>query len=418
MPAFAILAIYFYKKSEKPFCYALGLALLALTHPYSFIISAFLTLTWFIESVKEKYLNKNFFFIFTILGIFYIFIAYTIFPSPDAYAINLELSNGIYKSLIYAFLIIPADCFITHVCNFLAREAYNLSEMICGSFAGCIFWFFLCYFTKKDKRLFLTFLIPYIPFAICATRYFSTQHLVIPYCFFIFICWITICSPMVKSSNKTIKKFFILLVSLCIIINLYWNFKSCIMDVFITYSKGKHEAEFIKKHNLDKYRIFVEFESFEKVKNPNLNGTWLTVAPYFEKNLFYNFNDGSDDKNYVIHKKISDNEVENLYLQWRKDDLPDIIAGIPDCEEIFKGSGYKSDNYVTVYSDNTSYIHKGVTLDDVIVTIQVKKDLAKKLNLKKVEPQTKYYKDGLKNIIGYYLAKFLVWQDERKESAK
>ena len=393
MVAFSLMAIYYFKKFEKPFVYMFGLILLSLIHPFLYIISSFLTFVWFIESLENKSIkSKKIFLAFLILGIFYILIFLTIFPSPDAYALNSRVLNSFSARLIYTFFILPLDCFISHICTNLTEELYELFELILGSMLGMIIWYFLYYFTKGKKYLFITFLIPYSIFAIFATKYFLYQHVTVIFGFFIFMCWIILDYPKQNKENinETVKNLFVLFVVISLFVNLYWNFKSCILDVFLGYSKGKNEAIFIKKHGLDNYKIMSEWYTDKDIDNPNLNGTWLAVAPYFEKNLFYNFNNGENEKNYVIHKALSKEETEQIYSKWEQNGLPDILAGNALAEKVFYDKFNKND-YLTVYSSNTNYISKGILLDEVINTISVKKDLAKKLNLKEVKPELKNY---------------------------
>ena len=198
MLAFSLLALCYYQKNEKPFLYASCLIFLSSIHTYSFVIASFMTLVWFIEVIekviKEKIKFKKFFTVFFLLLIFYIFLACIVFPSPDALAINAQHTSGILRRLIYTLFITPVDCFITYICNYMPYDFYSYTTLALGSFVGLIIWFFMLYFTKKQKYVLLTLLIPYIPFAIVATKYFAIPHISIPFCFILFICWISLLS--------------------------------------------------------------------------------------------------------------------------------------------------------------------------------------------------------------------------------
>lgn len=419
MVAFAILAITYYKKNEKPFQYGLGLILLASTQAFSFVIASFLTLVWFVETIKNKIFNKKHFMVFLLLLIFYITLALILIPSNEASTLHIKYSAGIIRRLIYALFIIPADCFISHICTFLPNDTLSYIELCLGLLISALFWFFMYQYTKKSKIIFFTFLIPYIPFAFLASKYFAIPHMTIPFCFIIFICWITLNHPQKEiSENNGINKAFTILIAMSIFIGLYWNFKSCILDIFVPFAKSKKEANFIKEHHLDNYKIMVEWDNNDKEKpHPDINKTWHSISPYFEKNIFYNFNNGDSKKNYVILKDVSDKEIENTYDNWRKQGLPEVIAGESMLNLLYKDKNINKE-YILVYYNLTRYIRKGILLSENYVPILVREDIAKELGMQPIEAECKNYKVDLYSITSYLVAKLILWKDEFKEKHK
>ena len=59
-----------------------------------------------------------------------------------------------------------------------------------------------------------------------------------------------------------------------------------------------------------------------------------------------------------------------------------------------------------------------ILLEEQIIVIYVRKDLAKKLGIKEITPKYISYKTDTTRIISYYFAKFLVWKDEHKEKSQ
>ena len=410
MLAFCLLAINYEKKSIK---YALSLIFLSICHAYAFVISAFLALVWFFEEVKKKS-SKNIL-SFVILAIFYILLVVIIFPSKESVAMNVETYNSFFEKIIYTFFAIPSDSLITFVNTGKHIQTY---ELVSGVLGGLIIFGFLCFYTKKS-RVFLTFFIPYIPFAILSTRYFYLHHSGIILCFIIFIAWIetnkrknTITT---SKTEKTINKYFALFVFIVMLSNLYLTFKSCILDVFLNYSIGKKEAVFIKENHLDDYKIMVEWTT-DPFDNANLNGIYLCLAPYFEKNIFYNFNYKYPKKNYVINKIMSKEEVKEAYTDWKKIGPPDVIVGSIDLTKVFDKDVLR--DYVVVYSENYSYIHKGLPTFDTVSNILIKKELAQKLNLKEVTPEAKNYKVDLFRISTWVFCRIFELKDKLWEYKK
>lgn len=418
MLAFCLLAIFYKTKNKHPFLYSFCLILLAIVHPFTFIISSGLALCWFIENIENKTFNKKTAGAYFLLFIFYASLIILLIPDSNAFAMNMEYKSNIYMRLLYSFIIIPANCFISSVFSELYKQSYFVYDFLLGLFIGVIVWYFI-YFYTSNKKLFKTFLIPYIPFAICASKYACLWHVGIIFCFIIFICWITLDIENNKTKNKNselIKKCFALFVVFSLFSNLYWNFKSCILDVFICYAKGKKEAEFIKENHLDKYKIMTDWYK-EDCTNTGINGTWLTIAPYFNKNIFYNFNEQNPNQNYVFHKEINKEGNALAYKHWKQKGLPDVIAGSPDLSVVFGDYNY-SNLYVTVYTNNTTYIQKGVPLGDEVTIIQVKKELAEKLNLKEVKTKTINYKLDSFRISFYIFCKIFDLKDKIKEKLK
>ena len=112
---------------------------------------------------------------------------------------------------------------------------------------------------------------------------------------------------------------------------------------------------------------------------------------------------------------MNQEKINDAYKRWKQKGLPDVIAGSPDLSVVFGNYNY-SNIYVTVYTNNTTYIQKGVPLSDEVTIIQVKKELAEKLNLKEVETKTINYKLDLFRVSSYIFCKIFDLKDKIKEN--
>lgn len=390
MLAFCAIAIFYKKRHEKPITYSIALIFLALTHPYSFVISSFLALAWFLEAIKKKCFKFSKFYISCIiLGICYVLIVSTIFPASDTIAANVKSENSIFIKILYTFFILPVDCFFSDVCDALEFHQFAFYELILNIPIGILIWGFIYFYSKNKDFILQTFLITYIPTALIITKYFSMQHIGVFAPYFIFIFWLIFQNKKETDNknrkNNTINKLFTLFIAISLVTSLFWSIKSSVLDVFLRYYIGKEEAMFIKKYNLDKYNILVGW-NYEHEYSTNLMGAGVLILPYFDKNIFYNFNDKDSKKQYAYSRLNTKKQIENEYKKWRNHGLPDVIVGDADYRAVYKDESNKQE-YIVVYSNNDSVIKKGTVGRIRVLNILVEKELAKKLNLKEIEPR-------------------------------
>ena len=104
----------------------------------------------------------------------------------------------------------------------------------------------------------------------------------------------------------------VLLGTLAMFVSLYWAGAACVWDIGRNYAPGRNEAAFIKEHHLERYRMMsgwvVEYDTEGNIGDADINMCDMAVnlAPYFEHNLFFNFNGGRDDRNYITHIRLSE----------------------------------------------------------------------------------------------------------------
>ena len=115
----------------------------------------------------------------------------------------------------------------------------------------------------------------------------------------------------------------------------------------------------------------------DEVVNTNIQWVPTIINPYFNKNIFYNFNIFSPDKLYTIHKKNNEEENKKTKEEWGKIGKPDILVGMPAIERIWED--YKiHGNYITIKTIDSGYIWKDKTYTDEL-PILVHKRLYEKM---------------------------------------
>ena len=237
--------------------------------------------------------------------------------------------------------------------------------MIADCIGGAIFWFLIISFLHVNNRKAL-FLVPYIPYLVFATFWHSSvHHLGLGFMYMVFVLWVIYQEdgvPAVPAFFKKIESgkirkiagfaavFLLLLSPACTV-------ASCIGDIRIPY--GTIEiVNFIKKNHLEDRKIMafwdyqykstdedfsisdiifdetlpVDLPEIEK-GYPYIIGIGASVNPYFNHNVFMNFNADDPDCLYMKWKKADD--VTAVYKTWHDQGLPDFIIGTVPLQEIY-----------------------------------------------------------------------------------
>jgi hypothetical protein len=105
------------------------------------------------------------------------------------------------------------------------------------------------------------------------------------------------------------------------------------------------------------------------------------LLPYFDGNIFMNYN--ADDKSigYLKHKVCDDNEA--IYELWREQGIPDVMIGECKLDKVYNESEYM-EKYARVAIFHYNILFK-FTYSEKTVTVYIRKDLLKDYpNLKEI----------------------------------
>lgn len=397
MLAFVLLAMAHPKKDTKPGIYVALLMLLCLTSAYGILIAGGLTIAWILEMwnsqniivfVKKMLHDKRTIWLFILL-IFALSLIAIIMPREVTAATSSMSAHdieGLLRCTLYMLFALPAEVSMTTIYSDyqLLRITYiSWGPLIVTCLVGLLIWFLFIRYGKRKKTL-MTLIIPYIMFAIfSAFIYIYNHHIGIGLYIFFFWFWITlkkenkndIIEEKAGQKKEIISELLILFGSLAMVISLSWNIASCIQEILYSYSIGKNEAEFIKENNLDDYQIMagfgVAYNADGEVGEIDVNQYMFTdnIAPYFDHNIFFNFNDGKDNVNYSTHKKATEEEVEESIKKWQTQ-LPDVLYMYPSIDLIYEDidpyeykliyshRSYKTWKGFMPYSDSRIYAHE------------------------------------------------------------
>lgn len=327
-------------------------------------------------------------------------VIWVIMPRPDTYAavsVTPEsIENPFVVRLIYTFFVLPSDVVLTDIYSdhILLSGAYLMpSAMVSGVLIGMLIWGMLLYFGRKRGTV-LLLVLPYGLFAVfAAVVYVSIHHIGIGLLFFCFWCWVTAQSgertayteervsdwkkvpesgekmrsgdeaPDREMGEGVMRCTAILLGTLAMFVSLYWTGAACKLDIDRNYAPGRNEAAFIKAHHLDRYRMMtgwlIKYDEDAGVSMTDINQCNMAVnlAPYFEHNLFFNFNGGRDERNYVTHIHPSEEETQRQYEIWSREEPPQVLWMMPELSAVYGGTVSMRD-YALVYQGEVWQVWK------------------------------------------------------------
>lgn len=382
---FVLLSMAYRVRNEKPGRYVVVLMLLCVTSAYGIVIAGGLALVWLweiwdrkgIRGLAGRYGKDRRIWWLAALLVVALCVIMQIMPREDTYATALTdyeaVRNSFLVRLIYMLLVLPADVTLTDVyCDYthLYKASLPVSVLVSGGIVGALIWFLLLYYGKKKGTVLLC-ILPYMLFAFFgAAVYIYPHHIGIGLLYLCFSVWAVMESEGKGVGEKSVKKrdkavcgerldqsvrcVAVLMGTLALGISLFWTGASCVLDIDRTYAAGRNEAAFIKEHHLDEYRIMagwmMTYDAAGNITDVDINSCDQTVnvAPYFDHNIFFNFNEGKDDRNYITHMRLTQEETQAVYDTWRKEGLPQVLWMHPNLTAVY-GELIAGQQYVLAY---------------------------------------------------------------------
>ena len=408
MLACILVAMAYKTRDKRPIRYTLTLMFLCLTSAYGIVLAGGLAMVWVWEIWKLQKLipfikglphDKRFWCLLTLL-VFALLLIAEIIPSDDTYAtVQAENppSNNFIFCLCYMLFALPIEASFSSI--YISADVIKFVEifpplLFTTSLLGLLFWI-IVFSWGKTKKMILPLVVPYLLFSIfAASVYFYRHHIGIALLFLVFWFWIT-CEheevvPIVHLGIDKISLKNILLITgtIAMGVSLYWSISSSIQDILFSYAPGKEDAQFISEHNLDQYDIMVAWNVYEddlENLDMDINHCRLAdnVVPYFNRNIFMNFNNGRDDKNYTTHKVASKDYTEKCINIW-KDKLPEVCFMSPYLEAIYGENVSLEEYYTLVFAPRHNMVWKGVP-DFSQSQIHIRTDLLEDFGLSAIE---------------------------------
>ncbi|MBD8912097.1 MAG: hypothetical protein EGR82_00300 [Ruminococcus bicirculans] len=414
--AIFLAAVCYKNRNEHPVKYLLCLALMCAVHSYGIIIAGCLCIAWLIEIFTEykksgklaDILKDRRCWLMFCLLIFAMLVMAAIVPDENVY-LGGKMSSETEKKFDFSYInilfcfVIFSDSIITSFFNY-AGVPSEIASQIPVIVVSILLVALFVTITYRNKKL-LTFLLPYGVLSIFGSFvYISPHHIGVITAFVIFVLWIIVDENgkvllpeyMNKISAKLGKKLKVIVKSIAflpLLIPIAWSCTSSYFDIRYPYWFDE-AADFIKEYHLDDYKIMgywqqilngeIDDDVFWNVDEsdymwhdyPNLQGISVALNPYFDKNIFYNFNIDKHDKTFQYYRANTQKEAEEEFSKWREQGEPDVV--IERCEITKAYPDIDVDDYVAV---KRIYFYKPYKFEtyDQYITIYVTKDLFNKI---------------------------------------
>lgn len=344
--AVMLCAVFYGNKSQKPVRMVLALALLCLSSAYGLAMAAGICVVWLIEEwngknvlvfIKDFVKTKAFFSLLGLL-VFAVLILSEVFPDKNATAVSgMTNIKSTFQTLLYTLFILPFDATVGSVLT--ADRLLFSPKMLAYAPLSAIAVTILILFGKKHRQRRLLFIpLVFMPILFAAIIFYAHYAGIITV---LLIFWLNVCfdNSDIGEPPASLGKYdeilhYVFAASGCVFIfvQIMWTVLSAAADIKYNYSPCREIAAYIKENHLENGNIMSSWDTYESEDgtryNFNFSAEATVVLPYFDRNIFRNFNEGRNDKAYSDHKYYSDAEEYNEALAYIQSlDVPEYIFG-------------------------------------------------------------------------------------------
>ena len=424
--AIFLAAVCYKNRNEHPVEYLLCLTLMCAIHSMGIIIAGAFCVVWLCEIFAEKYRAGKLATVFkdkrcwlmASLLILVLLIIVEIFPHYNTYTPSSSNTDELFSfnfsiSTLLRFMLIITEATVGQMPPG-PQYIYDYISLI----PLCALSFFLfalcCMLFCKNKKLSI-FLLTYTLFAsFCVLLYSSVHHMGLVMILLIYLFWII----LDENGRIELPKFFVSLYNsvgnalkiaikiiafLPLIVPITWTGASSYLDIRYPYWLNE-AADFIKEYDLEDYRILspwtqelvedpedvwgVDEATLDWEDYPLINGIAVALDPYFDYNVFYNFNIDDPKQTFQWHKSTTEEENEEIFAKWREQGPPDVVLDRCQITKVYPDIDVN--DYVAVKRIEVYKPYKFKT-DKQYITIYVTKDLFNKIGTLKEITAKKLY---------------------------
>lgn len=415
--SFFLAAVFYSSRNERPLRYVFSLAFMCMIHSFSIIFAGGLCVVWLSEIISKYVKEKTFLKIFSdkhcwkMLGLLVLAIAIIIeiFPNENTYTAGHETTKELFA---FSFSYVQVMWYIMYLSEaFLIQmpdsklDSYDVASIIPQFITAILVFIIAVSILHKNKKL-LTFIIPYSFFGLfSALIYSSPYHSGVVGVFLIFVFWGILAdngkielpeyiNKAVSSLRGGLKKVVVAIAFLPMVVPIAWSAYSSYIDVRFDYWY-KEAAEFIKEYKLYDYKILspwvhvaidddnadaskpkIDESDYQWHDYPKLQGLATAILPYFDDNIFYNYNIDNHNKTFMYYQSSTEEETKMIFDKWREQGAPDVV--IDRCEITKIYPNIDVDDYVAVKRVEVYKPYKFKT-NDQYITIYVTKELFDKI---------------------------------------
>lgn len=373
--ALMLCAVFYKEKTRKPVRMVFALALLCLSSAYGLAMAAGICVVWLIEEwngkniivfVKDFVKTKTF---FSLLGLLVlaVLILLEVFPDKNATAVSgmTDIKNTL-QNLLYTMFVLPFDATIGSVLT-TDKLFFNLQYLAYAPISAIVVTVLILFGKKHRQRRLLFIPLVFMPILFAAIIFYA-HYVGIITMFLVF--WLNICFDTDEPPEKLGKYdeilHYIFTAAGCIFIfvQIMWTVMSSAAEITHSYSAGREMAAYIKENCLENAKLMCSWTNYDAEDgaryNFNFSADGTVILPYFDKNIFCNFNEGRNDKAYSDHKYYSSVEEYNDALAYVLSlGVPEYIFGaLPSRPDDSLDSIFQ-DHYYVIADMEHSLIFKG-----------------------------------------------------------
>lgn len=405
MPLVFLLAIYFPQKDKRPGLFVGLLAALCACHLYGIAIAGGITLAWLWQMREGRpwkvylsalFKDRRFHYLLGLLTFVLLIIVLIVTPRAGEHFVTTRASST-WQQLLYLFLAMPADAVLTDL-NTQIRTYTTLlplSNLLITAGIGLLLWIATFVFFPRRKVLFLV--LPYLCMALVMINYSSCHHIGLALLLFVWYLWITLADDKpITAWPKIVKSLATGLLLLMLLIPTTWNLYALYNDYRTITFDGKRIVSFLQKYNLMDENIFAAWQvqvvpPSEKpgsaqtdsaqlafVTSPLMQPVALMLNVFLDHNIIANFNNGDQDKGYLINRALVNPEQrEKVFKQWAQKGLPTVTIDMPALDVVFPSNDELTRHYRTAYMDHQYRIWK-LSRTHLPITIYLQEELWQK----------------------------------------
>lgn len=408
MLAFCLAALAYRKRAEKPFAFAGALMLLCMSNAYGMMFAAGICVVWIVElftTLKEH--RGRQIAAMSVLLVCNVAQLLLMIPKEDTNSVAVYSIGTILYGLVYMLVLGPADAMFldtgmdARLQNYAQTVVSGNATSYVNLFLGLVTVAVLVYFARKYRKL-LLMVVPYVFFSLfSATVYFWYHHIGLIHLWIVFVFWcalseadkISIRKPpqildkFKKKSVKLCKLIPELALLLCLGVSLAWSVFCSWTDLTKTTWYTKDLAEGIRLVGADQNNCALQWEMngtgpFESIED-YVDASKYTHIPsvtlffdclaYFDKNIFYNHNEGNPDISYN-RQILADAKTQNEMLEELAEyGYPEFVVGqyfqlaalpveeeMPGYVPVYRFEVYKPDKFIIDYSDRYIYAREDI----------------------------------------------------------
>ncbi|HUR97589.1 MAG TPA: hypothetical protein VMZ26_05915 [Pyrinomonadaceae bacterium] len=277
-----VTAINYKEKLTRPFVFVIALCLLENVSVHTFLVAGgiFAVHVWDVArewGSLDRRTRVRQVAAAALFGFVSIFVVLVLVPTPADHVLGSGYNSSVWNFIQVVWWAIPGSLILDEPGHYIVIQQ-AVSIVI---FATTLCWL-------RSRKLTLLYLVPLgLLLALFAIKYRNFWHDGVTFCLWIFVLWIGYLNEDERSRQNTFEKAFTIVVTLVLAVQVCWTATAVYNDYFYNYSASRQVADWIKHSGSPGERIFAT--------------GWKTTAiqPYFDSNIFYNFNAGSGKRFWI-----------------------------------------------------------------------------------------------------------------------